>query len=64
MRDSLATEIADLKDPADTALVMEHYNAILLRAINHHDEKDAFVSLKDWAGQGGKVFRGILADYA
>jgi hypothetical protein len=64
VRDSLGYEIEALHDEKDLAIVRSHYDAILIRAINHYSEMDAFVSLKDWVGAGGTAMKGILADYA
>jgi hypothetical protein len=64
VRDSLAGEIEQLEDEAEIAIVHRNYDDILIRAINHYSEMDAFVSLKDWVGSGGSVIKGILADYA
>jgi hypothetical protein len=63
IRDSLGYEIESLKEQSEIEIVRRHYDAILIRAINHYSEMDAFVSLKDWIGAGGRTFKGILADY-
>ncbi len=63
VRDSLGYEIESLKEEGDIEIIRRHYDAILIRAINHYSEMDAFVSLKDWIGAGGRTFKGILADY-
>ncbi len=63
IRDSLGYEIESLKDAGDMEIVRRHYDAILIHAINHYSEMDAFVSLKDWVGTGGTRFKGILAEY-
>jgi hypothetical protein len=63
VRDSLAHEIEQLEDEADIAIVERNYDAILIRAINHYNEMDAFVSLKDWVGSEDRVIKGILPDY-
>jgi len=63
IRDSLAHEIESLRDPADRERALRHYDALLLRAIDHYNKNDAFVSLLDWVGAGGATFKGILSDY-
>jgi hypothetical protein len=63
VRDSLGYEIEALEESKDLEIAQRHYDAILIRAINHYSEMDAFVSLKDWTGAGGRVMKGILADY-
>jgi hypothetical protein len=64
VRDSLGYEIEALNDQRDLDVVNRNYEAILIRAINHYNEMDAFVSLKDWVGAGGMMMKGILAEYA
>jgi hypothetical protein len=64
VRDSLGHEIEALNDQRDRDVVNRNYDAILIRAINHYNEVDAFVSLKDWIGAGGRPMKGILTEYA
>jgi hypothetical protein len=63
IRDSLGHEIEVLQDPDDLEIVSRHYDAILVCAINHYSEMDAFVSLKDWVNSNDQVMKGILADF-
>jgi hypothetical protein len=64
VRESLASEIERLEDEADIAIVHRNYDDILIRAINHYNEMDAFISLKDWVGSDGLAIKGVLVDYA
>lgn len=63
IRDSLAHEIESLRDAGDRERALRHYDTILLRAIDHYNRNDAFVSLLDWVGAGGATFKGLLVEY-